>query len=95
MLESGARPVVMQVLHQILLTITTHPVPQDVVMHPAGNIDGVYLNEAQMRERLRNFAERTLKPCSAQHEAPGLCECKGEWTHCEGVVLVFSRAASF
>ena len=76
MLESGTPRRVqragwraMQMANEVALTVTGHAVAEDVVVHPATNVDRVHLNEALVGKRRVNAGHRLIEQQGAPVKA--------------------------
>lgn len=71
MLKGGAHALVMEMSHQILLSITNDPMPEDVILHSPTDIDRINLHEAKMSERFVQRCKACIKARGEAHETAG------------------------
>ena len=62
-------PFAMHMPHQILLAITAHTMPQDVILHATADIDRIDLHKPQMPQRRCHIGKRTVQTRRPDHEA--------------------------
>ena len=68
MLKGGANALMMQMAHQIMLSITNDAMPENVILHPPTDIDGINLHEAKMSERFVQRCKACIQPRGEAHE---------------------------
>lgn len=58
----------MNVPHQVMLSIVSHPISQDEILHPTTDIDWVDLDKPQMFKRCRDITKACIESCGPAHE---------------------------
>ena len=78
MLKGTAWPFAMHMPHEIALTIASHTMSQNVIVHATADIDGIDLHKTQMIERRARISKSGIQTSSLPHETARGVEAERE-----------------